>query len=425
MAGVVNMESPGEHLKRERELREVSLLKIFESTRVPMKYLEAIEADRIEGLPHPAFVKGFIRSYCKVLGLDENDAVLRYEVWLADMAAEAEGAGKAQGAQEARPKKAPAPQRPAASLPPYLGKLIVIGVGIVIVVLAYSLTRRDLSAPEPQAPSPAPVAETLSEPTVEPSTVTPAAQVPMKLPEPTEPPEPNVPLSTVSPAPNAPMKLPEPAEPSVPLSTVFVGSVPQSAPQLTPPVPAMTVPAHKSVPEPVVKPASPVAQPVPPAAQPVQKTPQAEPVKKEAPAAVDGAVKKEEQPVQAHTLVVSARDTVWLKVAVDKGSPVEVLLKQGERFTWKAAESISVIIGNAGGVTVNYNGKDMKGLGAQGEVVGLNLPSGQSYKIKKTQPAIAPQAPVIAPQPSVPPPQSPAINMPEIPVAPQQANPAE
>ena len=380
------MESPGEHLKREREHRGVSLLKIFESTRVPMKYLEAIEADSVEGLPHPAFVKGFIRSYCKVLGLDENDAVLRYEVWLADMNAEAEGAGKAQSAQGARPQKALAARRPAVSLHPYLGKLMVIGVGIVIVVLAYSLTRRDLSAPEPQAisPEPAPVVQTLSGPTVEPSTVSPAPQVPMKL--------------------------PEPVVPNVPLSTVFVDSAPQSAPQLTPPVPAMTVPAHKSVPEPVSK-------PVPTVAQPVQKTPQAEPVKKEAPAAVDGAVKKEEQVAQAHTLAVSAKDTVWLKVAVDKGTPVEVLLKQGERFTWKAAESISVIIGNAGGVTVNYNGKEMKGLGAQGEVVGLNLPSGQSYKIKKTQPAAAPQPPAE-------PPQSPAINMPEIPAAPQTV-PAE
>lgn len=417
------MESPGEHLKREREHRGVSLLKIFESTRVPMKYLEAIEADRIEGLPHPAFVKGFIRSYCKVLGLDENDAVLRYEVWLADMNAEAEGAGKAQSAKEARPQKAPAAQRPAVSLHPYLGKLIVIGVGIVIVVLAYSLTRRDLSAPEPQAlaPEPAPVAQTLSGPTVEPSTVSPAAGVPMQLPAP------SVPLSTVFPdktsqsapqlTPSVPVmtvpahkSVPAPMEPNVPLSTVFVDKASQSVPQLTPPVPFVAVPAQKSVLEPVSKPA-------PPAAQPVQKTPQAEPIKKEAPAAVDGAVKKEEQVAQAHTLVVSAKDTVWLKVAVDKGSPVEVLLKQGERFTWKAAESISVIIGNAGGVAVNYNGKEMKGLGAQGEVVGLNLPSGQSYKIKKTQPAAAPQLPVE-------PPQSPAINMPEIPAVPQTV-PAE
>src|SRR3972149_10588943 len=88
------MESPGEHLKREREHRGVSLQKICESTRVPMKYLEAIEADRVEGLPQPAFVKGYIRNYCKVLGLDENDAVLRYEVWLSGRTAEGGRGGR-------------------------------------------------------------------------------------------------------------------------------------------------------------------------------------------------------------------------------------------------------------------------------------------------------------------------------------------
>lgn len=389
------MESPGEHLKREREHRGVSLQKIFESTRVPMKYLEAIEADRIEGLPHPAFVKGFIRSYCKVLGLDENDAVLRYEVWLADMNAEAENAGKPQVAPEARPQKAAA-STPSVNLHPYLGKLIVAIVGIVIVVAAYSLTRRDLSAPEPGVPAPqsAPATEPLAPPSIEPSTVTPAAQVPMRLPD-AVPAEPNAPLSTVW--------VPRPAEPAA------------AQPELTPAVPSMTVPAHKSLPaEPAAKPAAPVAQPVQPgqkAAQPVE----AAPIKKEAPAPVDGAMKKEEEPAVAHTLTVSAKDTVWLKVGVDSANPVEVLLKKGERTTWKASDKISVIIGNAAGVTVNYNGKDMAVVGGQGEVIGLTLPSGVSYKIKKALP-VAPPPP--SPADAT---QSPAINMPEIPAAPQPA----
>ncbi|MCC6503538.1 MAG: DUF4115 domain-containing protein [Deltaproteobacteria bacterium] len=389
------MESPGEHLKREREQRGVSLARIFESTRVPMKYLEAIEADRIEGLPHPAFVKGFIRSYCKVLGLDDNDAVLRYEVWLADMNAEAEGAGKAAQAQEAR-HKAAAPERPIVRLHPYMGKLIVAVVGIIIVVLAYSLTRRDLSAPEPQTLAPAPATEPLSQPAVEPSTVSPAASVPMQM--------------------------PSPAEPSVPLSTVFPDRASQSvqpaAPLAPPAVPAMTLPAHKSVPEPVSKPAAPVTQPL---EQPIQKSPIAEPVKKEVPPPVKAAA-PEEQAKAAHTLVVSARESVWLKVGVDRQSPVEVLLKKGERFTWKAAESISVIIGNAGGVSVNYNGREMAPLGSAGEVVGLNLPTGGSYKIKKQQAPVTalPALPLAAPAPQ----QPPAINMPEIPAAPQ-AVPAE
>src|SRR5574340_341513 len=90
------MESPGEYLKRERELRRASLTSLFEATRIPLKYLEAIEADDYESLPHPTFVRGFIKSYCKYLGLDETDAVLRYELYMKE-----------------RSDKAPEPPRPA------------------------------------------------------------------------------------------------------------------------------------------------------------------------------------------------------------------------------------------------------------------------------------------------------------------------
>ncbi|MBI5971318.1 MAG: DUF4115 domain-containing protein [Deltaproteobacteria bacterium] len=76
------METPGEYFKRERALRGVNIQKIFEVTRAPLKYLEAIEADDLEALPSPIFVKGYIRAYCKYLGLDANDAILRYEIFL-------------------------------------------------------------------------------------------------------------------------------------------------------------------------------------------------------------------------------------------------------------------------------------------------------------------------------------------------------
>jgi cytoskeletal protein RodZ len=76
------MESPGEYLKRERELRGVSLKDISEVIRVSLNLLEALERDDYDMLPHPAYVKGYIKSYCKYLGLDENDAALRFELYL-------------------------------------------------------------------------------------------------------------------------------------------------------------------------------------------------------------------------------------------------------------------------------------------------------------------------------------------------------
>lgn len=360
------MESPGEYLRREREHRGVSLLKIFESTRVPMKYLEAIEEDRLEGLPHPTFVKGYIRSYCKVLGVDENDAVLRFEVWLSEKTAEAQEAGTPKTIQEIKKAKA-ASAKPSREikLPANLGKAAVVAAGIIVVVLAYALTKRDLSAPE-QVIAPAPAIEASAEPAA--STEAVPAPVAESAPE---PPQTNVSSvntqKTIAPAPIA---------------------APQAAPQ------AAAKPLQQ-------------VKPLQQAPSAPEKAPQAEPEKKEATPA-NGAVA---EPPKNHVLTASARDMVWLKVGVDKQEPVEVLLKQGERFTWTASDNISVIIGNAGGVTLTYNGKAISGLGSSGEVVGLKLPSGASYKIKTPQP----QAEV--PEPKTEPQMAPAVNMPEIPSA--------
>jgi len=370
------MESPGEYLKREREHRGVSLLKIFESTRVPMKYLEALEDDRIEGLPHPTFVKGYIRSYCKVLGVDENDAVLRFEVWLSENNAETEEAGRPKTLREIKKAKAGAPVKPRMEfkVPANLGKVVVISAGVIIVILAYVLTKRDLSAPEPQL-SPAPAIQAGAEPS-------PSIE----------------PVQATSPVASAPLT-PEAAVSS---------AKPQSAQPVQVAPPLANVPAAS---------AKPVQQPQ---VKPVQKTepqapPLAEPAKKEAPA--NGALT--ETP-KNHILTANARDMVWLKVGIDKAEPVEVLLKQGERITWTASDNISVIIGNAGGVTLTYNGKAISGLGSSGEVVGLRLPGGASYKIKKPQPQveIPAQTAPDAPAPQV----APAINTPEPPAAGQDAS---
>ncbi len=80
------MDCPGEYLKRERELREVSLEDISSEIKVSVRLLKALEADDYQALPHTAFVKGFIKAYCKYLGVDGNEALLRYELYLQEVA---------------------------------------------------------------------------------------------------------------------------------------------------------------------------------------------------------------------------------------------------------------------------------------------------------------------------------------------------
>ncbi|HTZ98917.1 MAG TPA: helix-turn-helix domain-containing protein [Candidatus Aquilonibacter sp.] len=68
----------GEHLKREREMRGVSLGEISAATRISTRFLEAIENEKWEELPGGAFNRGFIRAIARFLGLDEDGLVSEY-----------------------------------------------------------------------------------------------------------------------------------------------------------------------------------------------------------------------------------------------------------------------------------------------------------------------------------------------------------
>ena len=72
------MESIGSILKKEREIRQVSIEEMAQTTRIPIRVLQNLEADRIDELPGDVFVRGFIRSYARSLGIDEAPLLARY-----------------------------------------------------------------------------------------------------------------------------------------------------------------------------------------------------------------------------------------------------------------------------------------------------------------------------------------------------------
>jgi len=72
-------ESVGEFLKRERELRQITLEEVAEGTKISIRRLRSIEADQFDDLPAEVFVRGFIRSYAEYIGIDPTDALLRLE----------------------------------------------------------------------------------------------------------------------------------------------------------------------------------------------------------------------------------------------------------------------------------------------------------------------------------------------------------
>ncbi len=69
----------GESLRKERELRQITLEEISQHTRVHPRFLEAIENDDFSVLPAKAFAKGFLRSYARMVDLDEDLVIANFE----------------------------------------------------------------------------------------------------------------------------------------------------------------------------------------------------------------------------------------------------------------------------------------------------------------------------------------------------------
>jgi cytoskeleton protein RodZ len=74
----------GESLKRERELRGVTLEEISAATRIATRFLKAIETEQWDQLPGGVFNRGFVRAMARFLGLDEENIVAEYTLAVGD-----------------------------------------------------------------------------------------------------------------------------------------------------------------------------------------------------------------------------------------------------------------------------------------------------------------------------------------------------
>lgn len=62
--------TPGSLLLAQRETLELSLQHVADELNLTMHYVRALESDSYDKLPGDVFVKGYIRSYARLLGLD-------------------------------------------------------------------------------------------------------------------------------------------------------------------------------------------------------------------------------------------------------------------------------------------------------------------------------------------------------------------
>jgi len=89
---------------------------------------------------------------------------------------------------------------------------------------------------------------------------------------------------------------------------------------------------------------------------------------------IDKNEQKQEISTHQQSLKIEAIDKVWMRITVDDKEKKEFLLNPGQKIELQADKSFKLHIGNAGGVKILFNDKDLGKLGETGQVVYLNLP---------------------------------------------------
>jgi len=105
------------------------------------------------------------------------------------------------------------------------------------------------------------------------------------------------------------------------------------------------------------------------AAQPVQELP-LETALQPADSSAEAWVEPEPQNLQ---LQVMADQATWMRVVIDDRDTSEVTLRQGQSKTWEATRRFGMRFGNAGGVRLLLNGRDLGRPGRSGQVVSITV----------------------------------------------------
>lgn len=73
-----NAQRPGERLRQARLLKNREIKDIATELNISERLLTAIEADDYKSLPEPAFIRGYLRGYGRLLGLDSDTLIAQF-----------------------------------------------------------------------------------------------------------------------------------------------------------------------------------------------------------------------------------------------------------------------------------------------------------------------------------------------------------
>jgi len=158
------MPSFGGELRRERELREISLREVSEATKINMRFLQALESNDFQHLPGGVFNKGFVRAYCEFIGVDSESMVNAY---LLEERKQTGGSVAAdpgvlrRTAPEPAPAQAPQPPRRRLGPLAWASVLLLLALAATVLVMWYAgALERWMPAGDSTPPEREPIEET-------------------------------------------------------------------------------------------------------------------------------------------------------------------------------------------------------------------------------------------------------------------------
>jgi len=310
---------PGALLKAKRKETGLTYAQISERIRVNVHHLEALENEDWDQLPSPAFVKGFIRSYARALGLSEEGLIALYQ----------------ESALPSQPMPKPLQAAPKKKR------------GFLYLVLVFAVLAGGFAA-----------YEWIEHPALRENATQQGPSLPAKEGSEGAHRDAGNRLEQEEAPPNGVKQSMDPKE---------TGREP-SREGPTPPGPEETGSGDRpaDAPKETEGPAS--------SSETANSSETETPARDMSP--------DSESDVPPLILKATIKERAWVSVTIDGERPKEYIFDPGSSPEWRAHKGFELLIGNAGGIDLEFNGKKMEDLGKRGQVIRLRLPSGDETSIR-------------------------------------------
>lgn len=318
------MASFGESLRREREMRGVSLEEISATTKINLRLLQALEAEDFAKLPGGVFTRSFLRAYAGYLGLDPERVLAEYQLI---------AAANPEGPPRVSVTKIPQGRRGS------VGRFLPLLMALPLLAGGYALYRYAHRTPD--APASAPNTPQVSSP----SSAT---------------------------APNAAASPPTQGSASGAAST---GAPPTATGPVEPPGPTPSA-GSESLTDAEKSPTGGrvgLTASGPVASSPAAAAGETAPASPRESSSTALAVPKAHGAEGDLVLEIAATERTWVAVDADGKTIFQRTLNPNEVQTFTAKDSFDVLTGNAQGTVLTLNGTRQKSFGRQGESKRIHL----------------------------------------------------